>query len=76
MLIAVESLLSMIISYGISLAHCRTKEMLRLYCEEAKSYGDVPLPVGLPARQITVVLNPASNGGCCFYIFLNHFVIF
>lgn len=44
---------------------CRTKEMLRLYCEEAKSYGDVPLPIGLPARQITVVLNPASNGGCC-----------
>lgn len=37
--------------------------MLRLYCEEAKAYGDVPLPIGATVRQITVVLNPASNGG-------------
>ena len=37
---------------------------MRLYCEEARNYGDVQLPIGVPARQITVVLNPASNGGC------------
>ncbi|XP_046643063.1 acylglycerol kinase, mitochondrial-like [Daphnia pulicaria] len=55
----------LLVSYGVNygVTKFRTKEMLRLYCEEAKSYGDVPLPIGLPARQITVVLNPASNGG-------------
>lgn len=37
--------------------------MLKRYCEEAKSYGDVPIPIGAPLRQITVMLNPASNGG-------------
>ncbi len=47
----------------ICLAGKRTHELLRLYCEEAKSYGEVPLPIGAQARQITVMLNPASNGG-------------
>lgn len=37
--------------------------MIRRYCEEARTYGEVPLPIGAPNRQITVVLNPASNGG-------------
>lgn len=37
--------------------------MLKLYCEEAKTFGDAPLPIGVPVRQITVVLNPASNDG-------------
>ena len=44
--------------------------MMRLYCEEARNYGDVQLPIGVPARQITVVLNPASNGGCGYSIIL------
>ena len=41
----------------------RTHELIKSYCEEAQSFGDVPSPVGTTARQITVLLNPASNGG-------------
>lgn len=41
----------------------RTHELIKSYCEEAQRFGDVPSPVGTTARQITVLLNPASNGG-------------
>ncbi len=44
-----------------SMLFFRTHEMIKSYCEEAKRYGDVPLPIGSSVRQITVILNPASN---------------
>lgn len=37
--------------------------MIKAYCLEAQRYGEAPLPIGIPTRQITVLLNPASNGG-------------
>ncbi|XP_057371062.1 acylglycerol kinase, mitochondrial-like [Daphnia carinata] len=54
-----------VVSYGVNygVKKYRTNEMLKLYCEEAKTFGDAPLPIGAPVRQITVVLNPASNDG-------------
>lgn len=41
----------------------RVNKLIASYCEESKRYGDAPLPIGIPARQITVILNPAANGG-------------
>ncbi|ESO92103.1 hypothetical protein LOTGIDRAFT_145650, partial [Lottia gigantea] len=35
----------------------------RGYCQEAKTYGDVPLRVGFRPRKITVFLNPAAHDG-------------
>lgn len=55
----------LLLSYGCNYAYekYRTHELIKSYCEEAQSFGDVPSPVGTTARQITVLLNPASNGG-------------
>ncbi|XP_046387608.1 acylglycerol kinase, mitochondrial [Ischnura elegans] len=51
------------ISYGVSYAKDRhdTFELMRAYCEEAAKFGEVPLPVGVKPRHITVILNPAAN---------------
>lgn len=34
---------------------------MRLYCEEASRYGDVPVSTTLKPRNIAVILNPAAN---------------
>ena len=41
----------------------RTHQLIKSYCLEAKKYGDQPQAVGAPSRHVTVVLNPAANGG-------------
>ncbi|XP_067126271.1 acylglycerol kinase, mitochondrial [Centruroides vittatus] len=41
----------------------RIEKMMRAYCEEAKNYGDMPLPVNGKPRHITVILNPVAKNG-------------
>ncbi|XP_046610154.1 acylglycerol kinase, mitochondrial [Neodiprion virginianus] len=46
-------------SYGIE--SYNKEQLMRRYCEDAVRYGDMPLPVNLKPRHVTVILNPAAN---------------
>lgn len=52
----------------------RINQLMRKYCEEAVSYGDIPQPVTAKQKKVLVILNPvadkksASDSVCC-----NHF---
>lgn len=54
-----------LLSYGSFYLHnqFRIEQMMRAYCEEAKNYGDMPLPVNGKPRHITVILNPTARNG-------------
>ncbi|XP_023223533.1 acylglycerol kinase, mitochondrial-like [Centruroides sculpturatus] len=47
----------------------RIEKMMRAYCEEAKNYGDMPLPVNGKPRHITVILNPVAKNGAALYVY-------
>ncbi|XP_025085971.1 acylglycerol kinase, mitochondrial-like [Pomacea canaliculata] len=53
------------VTYGIKYAHDRYEEILlrRLYCDEAKKYGDEKITLSERPRRVTVFLNPAAHGG-------------
>ncbi|GFR29820.1 acylglycerol kinase, mitochondrial [Trichonephila clavata] len=39
----------------------RTFQMMRAYCEEARKYGEKPLPNLQTPKHVTVILNPEAN---------------
>ncbi|GFY42829.1 acylglycerol kinase, mitochondrial [Trichonephila inaurata madagascariensis] len=39
----------------------RTFQMMRAYCEEARKYGEKPLPNLQKPKHVTVILNPLAN---------------
>ncbi|KAG8230401.1 hypothetical protein J437_LFUL010202 [Ladona fulva] len=51
------------VSYGVHYVKDRyeTFQLMRAYCEEAAKFGDLPLPIGVKPRHITIILNPAAN---------------
>ncbi|BFZ14885.1 hypothetical protein BsWGS_17924 [Bradybaena similaris] len=51
--------------YGAKYANDRhnDNQLRRLYCQEAKMYGDEKIQLGHRPRRVTVFLNPAAHGG-------------
>ncbi|KAK7474538.1 hypothetical protein BaRGS_00034232 [Batillaria attramentaria] len=51
--------------YGVKYAYERHEENLlrRVYCAEAKKYGDEKIPMSQRPRRVTVFLNPAAQAG-------------
>ncbi|KAK7097599.1 acylglycerol kinase, mitochondrial-like [Littorina saxatilis] len=51
--------------YGIKYGHDRYEEHLlrRVYCAEAKKYGDEKISLSEKPRKVTVFLNPATHSG-------------
>ncbi|XP_013780224.1 acylglycerol kinase, mitochondrial-like [Limulus polyphemus] len=60
-----STLAAVLLSYGTNYLHdkYRTTQLMRAYCEEARKYGEEPLPIGSKPRHITVILNPTSKDG-------------
>ncbi|GBM21644.1 Acylglycerol kinase, mitochondrial [Araneus ventricosus] len=52
-----------VLAYGTShlVERYRTFEMMRAYCEEAKKYGEKPIPQTMKPKHVTVILNPEAN---------------
>uniref|UniRef100_T1IWW9 Acylglycerol kinase, mitochondrial n=1 Tax=Strigamia maritima TaxID=126957 RepID=T1IWW9_STRMM len=60
-----STLAAVVLSYGGNRGRdkYRSIKLMREYCEEAQTFGDVPLQSGKKPRHVTVILNPAAKDG-------------